>query len=294
MKDGEKKAKAPGRHYALKIIIASAVVIIGLSLLLYPTVADYINSLNYRQVVEDYDKEVAKLDDDTRLEMLAAARSWNEELLAAGSSMSKLAEADRPRYNALLDINGTGVMGHLEIASLGIDLPIYHGTEEDTLQSGVGHLEGSSLPVGGKGVHTLLSGHSGLPSTKLFTNIDRLAEGDTFTLHVLGEVLVYRVEASVVVLPEEAEKQYIDPEADICTLMTCTPYGVNTHRLLVTGRRVYAAEDSDTPDAPSTPTISPAKEEKGFPWVAVISAVLSLAVLISAVVLLLKRKGKKR
>ena len=244
-------------HSLVSTILVTFVLLIGLSLLLYPTVADYINSLDYKKDIEDYRQEVRQLDDSARREMLAAAEDFNRRLLANATRIGELDAAQRGEYEKLLDLSGSGMMGYVEIEKVQIYLPIYHGTSESVLQAGVGHIEGSSLPVGGKGTHVILSGHTGLPSSKLFSNIDQLEIGDTFELHVWGETLTYQVESTAVLLPEEAEKQEIDPERDLCTLMTCTPYGVNSHRLLITGARIqtpdteYSGNDAKEKEIPA-------------------------------------------
>ena len=188
-------------HTLVSAVIVTLVLLVGLSLLLYPTVADYINSLDYKKEIENYQREVQQLDDTTRSEMLAAARAYNADLLARSGQIGELTDEQRAEYESLLNPSGSGMMGYIEIKSLGIYLPVYHGTAESVLQAGVGHIEGSSLPVGGTGTHVMLSGHTGLPSSKLFSNIDRLKVGDTFELHVLGAVLTYEVESTVVLLP---------------------------------------------------------------------------------------------
>lgn len=226
------------RHRVLRGLIVAFVLLIGLSLLLYPTVADYINSLNNINDIELYRESIRRMDYDARKNMLEAARLWNAELLGGSTKMGEPDEESAERYASLLDPTGTGMMGYLRIEKISLYLPIYHGTDESVLHSGIGHFAGSSLPVGGEGTHSLLSGHSGLPSARLFSNIDQLEPGDTFEIHVLDEVLTYQVESVEVVLPEDAEIQEINPERDVCTLMTCTPYGVNTHRLLVRGVRI--------------------------------------------------------
>ena len=225
-------------HSLISAIVVTFVLLLGLSLLLYPTAADYVNSLDYKRDIEGYQRVVKELDDSEREKMLADASDFNERLLKSSLNISALGDERRKEYNELLNPSGSGIMGYVEIEKANIYLPIYHGTEESVLQAGVGHIEGSSLPVGGTGTHTILSGHTGLPSSKLFSNIDKLEIGDTFEIHILGEILTYRVESVTVVLPSEAEKQKLDPNKDICTLMTCTPYGVNSHRLLVTGARI--------------------------------------------------------
>lgn len=230
----------------IRTVLLILILFLGLSLLLYPTVANYINSLSFHKVIEDYKEKVADLDDDAYAEMLSAAHAYNSELAENTMYMSSLSEEQREVYNSLLDVLGTGVMGYIEIPKVDIELPIYHGMNDAVLQSGVGHFEGSSLPVGGVTVHTLLSGHTGLPSCKLFTDIRKLNLGDTFTLHVLNEVLTYEVESIDTVLPEALEKLQIEQDKDICTLFTCTPYGVNTHRLVIRAHRIATPKESDS------------------------------------------------
>ena len=238
----------------LPTVIVILMILTGLSLLLYPTVSNYLNSLSYRRSISDYIAAVEPMDDGRSDDLLAAVRSYNERLVKKGGSLIILSEEERTEYNSLLDIDGTGVIGYVSIPKVNIALPIYHGTSDEVLQSGVGHLEGSSLPVGGPGTHAVLSAHTGLPSAKLFTNIDQLVEGDTFTVRVLKETLTYQVDQLLVVLPNETDALRIEPGEDYCTLLTCTPYGVNSHRLLVRGRRV---------PLPSGEEISPDIGEEG-------------------------------
>lgn len=281
-----KPARKP--HTVLSAVIVTLVLLVGLSLLLYPTVADYLNSLNYRKDIEDYQQNLQQLDDSERQAILEAAHVWNDELLDANSRIGELDADRRQRYAALLDPFGTGMMGYIEVEKAGIYLPVYHGTAESVLQAGVGHIEGSSLPVGGVGTHAILSGHTGLPSSKLFSNIDQLEVGDTFFLHILGEVLTYQVESTVVVLPEEAEKQSFESERDLCTLMTCTPYGVNSHRLLVKGVRI------ETPEAERPDPAKPVKEIPAPMPPTLWAAVIGLPVLLVAVIVLALVARKKR
>ncbi len=240
------KTKKRKRGGVIPAIAAVIVLFIGLCLLLYPSVADYVNSLAYRRDIEEYERQLNQVDESEREAMLELARDYNARLLERSDRISALDMDWRAEYNTLLDPFGSGMMGYIEIAQLRIFLPIYHGTDETVLRSGVGHIEGSSLPVGGAGVHTILSGHTGLPSAKLFSSIDRLGIGDTFKLHILGETLLYRVVSKATVLPEEVGELRIAPNSDICTLMTCTPYGINTHRLLIRGERVIDSGGSAT------------------------------------------------
>lgn len=286
----KQKQKATKRNHSLiSAIIVTLVLLIGLSLLLYPTVADYLNSLNFKKDIETYQTEVRQLDDTKRQELLAAARDYNTRRLALSKRVIALNSEQLKEYSGLVNPLGTGIMGYIEIKKAQIYLPIYHGTDENVLQAGIGHIEGSSLPVGGIGTHSILSGHTGLPSSKLFSNIDKLKVGDTFELHILGETLTYQVESTVVLLPEEAEKQQIDPDRDLCTLMTCTPYGINSHRLLVTGSRIETPQQQQPngtgPDDEPIPTPVPP-----VLWI----AGAALLILLIAAVIFATRKRKRQ
>ncbi len=209
----------------------------GLSLLLYPTVSDYWNSLHASQAVASYDQAVKSMDEGKYDELLQRAGQYNRDLFLRGTLFA-LTDEEREDYNSQLDIDGSGVMGYIEIPTIKVSLPIYHGTSDDVLQVAVGHLEWSSLPVGGESTHCVLSGHRGLPSAKLFTNLDQLAEGDLFVIRTLDEVLTYEVDRILIVLPSEVQALAAEEGKDLCTLVTCTPYGVNSHRMLVRGHRV--------------------------------------------------------
>ena len=221
------------------------VMIAGLSLLLYPSVSDYWNSFHQTQAIATYAEEVSGLNEVEYDRLWAEAQEYNEKL-AKQDSIFMLPEAQKKEYTKLLDISGTGIMGYIEIPSIRCSLPIYHGTEESALQIAVGHLEWSSLPVGGESTHCVLSGHRGLPSAKLFTNLDQLKEGDVFMLRVLDEVLTYEVDQILIVEPQETGALTIEAGKDLCTLVTCTPYGINTHRLLVRGHRIENLEDANS------------------------------------------------
>lgn len=209
----------------------------GLSLLLYPSLSDYWNSFHASQAVATYSEEVRNLNADKYDRLIGEAREYNAALPGRYKAFF-LSESDRSTYNALLDVNGTGVMGYIEIPTIQISLPVYHGTEDEVLQIAVGHLDWSSLPVGGEGTHCVLSGHRGLPSAKLFTNLDKLVAGDKFVIRVLDEVMTYEVDQILIVEPNDLSALAIEKGKDLCTLVTCTPYGVNSHRLLVRGHRV--------------------------------------------------------
>jgi len=206
----------------------------GLSLLLYPTVSDYWNSMHQSRAIAAYTEEVTQLDQERYDSLWQQARAYNSRLLEGNGAFHPTVE----QYEEQLNVSGTGVMGYVEIPRINCSLPVYHGTDEAVLQIAVGHLEWSSLPVGGEGTHCVISGHRGLPSAKLFTDLDQMEIGDTFLLRVLDEVLTYEVDQIRVVKPDELTGLTAERGEDYCTLVTCTPYGVNSHRLLVRGRRV--------------------------------------------------------
>lgn len=207
----------------------------GLGLLLYPTVSSAWNRRRSAKTVAAYTELAAAIDPAVYEKMLADAEDYNRSLPLEPEYV--LTGTRLAQYQQLLDADGTGMMGYIDIPCIGVSLPIYHGTEEAVLQAAVGHLEWTSLPVGGSGTHCVLSGHRGLPNATLFTDLDQLEPGDTFTLHVLSRALTYTVREILVVEPEDTQALNIVPGEDLCTLMTCTPYGVNTHRLLVRGTR---------------------------------------------------------
>lgn len=217
------------------------VLLAGLSLLLYPAVSNYWNSFHQTRAIAAYAAQVTQLDPAAYDRMWQEANAYNQTLLKRGNTYL-LSEEQKAQYRNLLDISGEGIMGYLEIPKIDCALPIYHGSEESVLQTAVGHLEWSSLPVGGESTHCILSGHRGLPSARLFTDLDQLQQGDTFTLRVLNEVLTYQVDQILIVEPQQVSSLRIEEGEDYCTLVTCTPYGINTHRLLVRGHRMNNAE----------------------------------------------------
>ena len=226
----------------LSSILLVVIILAGLSLLLYPSFSNYWNERHQSVAIQSYGEQVAQMDNSAAQQLLQQARAYNRTLLDRENRFV-LSDAETAQYEGLLDVTGTGIMGYVEIPSLDCMLPIYHGTDEAVLQIAVGHIAGSSLPVGGEGTHCVISGHRGLPSAKLFTNLDQLAEGDVFRLHVLDEILSYEVDQILTVEPHDVAALEIDPEQDLCTLVTCTPYGINSHRLLVRGHRVETVEE---------------------------------------------------
>lgn len=242
---GEKKPKKKMRlSNILVALIFVAIIGIGLIVMFYPNIANYINTKNQSKAVTSYMEKVTALDTTDYNAYLDAAREYNQKLYASGAPVTdafRAAGADENKtdvYWSLLDVNGKGTMGYVQIDSLDIEIALYHGSSEDTLAVGAGHLQGTSLPVGGENTHTVISAHTGLPSGKFFDGIDQLKIGDTFELFIMNEIFTYQVDQILVVLPEEVDALNIVPGKDLATLVTCTPYGINTHRLLVRGARI--------------------------------------------------------
>ena len=221
----------------ISTIILCITFITGLSLLLYPTVSNYWNAQHQTQAVVDYTARIERMDDSEKLAEIDRAREYNSLLVDNGRRFSPNKE-EKEFYNSVLSVDDNGMMGYITIPELRLKLAIYHGVDESVLQVGIGHIEGSSLPVGGESTHCVLSGHRGLPSAKLFTDIDKLVIGDVFMLHVYDEMLTYEIDQILIVEPEDYSALAIEEGKDYCTLVTCTPYGINTHRLLVRGHRV--------------------------------------------------------
>lgn len=224
------------RTHVLEILLV-CVLLAGLGMMLYPSVSDWWNSMHQTQAIATYEKAVSDNSAERNKQLWDDAVAYNASL-PHDESRFNLSDEERAKYERTLDVTGTGIMGYVEIPKISVSLPIYHGTDATVLQIAIGHIPGSSLPVGGQGTHCVISGHRGLPSARLFTDIDQLHEGDLFMLNVLGKTLTYQVDQIRVVLPDELDDLAIDDGQDYCTLVTCTPYGVNTHRLLVRGHRV--------------------------------------------------------
>ena len=225
----------------LTTIIIIVMFIVGLSVLLYPAISNYINQKNASKVIGEYNDKLENTSDDRIEDMYAQAQDYNKRL--AGTASAFYNPESVKGYDTTLDITGTGIMGYIDIDRIGVELPIYHTVDESVLGTGAGHLEGTSLPVGGESTHCVLSGHRGLPSAKLFTDLDELEVGDEFTITVLNKKLTYRIDQIKTVKPSETEDLQIESGKDYCTLMTCTPYGINSHRLLLRGVRVETAQD---------------------------------------------------
>ncbi len=220
-----------------KTLLLIMVFLAGLSLLLYPPISNYVNSLRQSRLVSDYMENVSRMENARKKDIFEQAYAYNRELAAQPFHLG-LSGEELDRYLDTLDVSGTGVMGYLEIPKLGISLPIYHGTEDAVLQFAVGHLSGTSVPVGGESTHAVLTGHTGLPSARLLTDIRELVKGDIFYVQIMDETLTYEIDQIRKVLPEVTEDLHIEEGKDYCTLVTCTPYMINTHRLLVRGHRI--------------------------------------------------------
>lgn len=229
----------------LPVLAVVLIFVLGLGIMLYPTIANYVNARSQTVAIDHYE-EAARANAAYYEGLLEQAQAFNREIFENGGLVN-LTDEQKAAYETLLNLNGDGVMGYIEIPRLELKLSIGHGTEEDVLQRMVGHIEGSSLPVGGENTHAVLSAHRGLPTAKLFSDLDLMQVGDRFTIHTLNQTLTYQVDQITVILPEEIEALAIEPGGDYVTLMTCTPYAVNTHRLLVRGVRVEEAAPTPEP-----------------------------------------------
>lgn len=230
------KQKKKKRGPSVSTIILVIILLAGVGILLYPSVSDWWNSMHATRAIAGYVTAVEDMSGQEKEDMLRAARIYNDKL--SNGVNFKLTDEEYAEYESLLNIGGTGIMGYVQITTIGVNLPIYHSVDESVLQIAVGHIPGSSLPVGGERTHAVLSGHRGLPSAKLFSDLDQIVEGDTFTVNIMDQTTTYMVDQIRIVLPEETGELAIQDGKDYCTLVTCTPYGVNTHRMLVRGRRI--------------------------------------------------------
>ena len=254
-----RKKKTQKKKFYIGDIFRAIGLIIALSVLLYPTISNYLYEKNGAKVISNYDENAVHLSESEKQAMLEAARQYNQELLGNIELLDPFSPVKKEvdeRYQSLLSTNEAGMMGYIRIPQIDVELPIYHGTEEKVLQSGVGHFEGTSLPVGGESTHTVLTGHRGLPSKLLFTDLDELEEGDIFYIKILGETLAYQIDQILTVKPENTKALTIAPGKDYATLVTCTPYAVNTHRLLVRGTRIpYEEAIRQVPDEKIIPKL---------------------------------------
>lgn len=268
----------------LTTILLILIFVVGLSLLLYPTFSDWWNSMHQSKVINDYVEQVANMDEDEYAEVVEAARLYNESLVGRANAYV-LTPEQRAVYADMLNVAGNGVMGYIEIPTINVSLPIYHGTQESVLQVAIGHLDWTSLPIGGESTHCVVSGHRGLPSARLFTDLDKLKEGDVFVMRVLNEVLTYEIDQILIVEPHQSEALLISKGQDYCTLVTCTPYGINTHRLMIRGHRI-----DNAPEQKVYHVVSEATLIEPF----VVAPIVAIPMLLILFIYLLLPKRKKK
>lgn len=298
-----KRSRIESRFISRKKILSFAAFVVGLFLFIYPVLSNIQYDAQQEENSRAYDEAMAQLladpssDSSTNIDpesMLAEARRYNQSLLTSGTYLtdpfdeSAIEDPTQEPYSSLLNTDGSGLIGYIDIPKIDVNLPIYHGTTPEVLAGGVGHLQPTSLPTGGLGTHSILSAHTGLPGRKLFTDLDQISEGDTFYIHVCGQVLAYRVDDIRVVLPDDVSSLGIDPTADKVTLVTCTPYGVNDHRLLVSGSRTdYNPAEASEGSVPFTSTNWFADYLRAVAiWAAIIAAILATRFLLQR-----RRKG---
>ncbi len=243
MEENKKKKTKKKKSGLTSTILLVAIFFIGLCVLLYPTVSDFWNEKRQSQAIMNYDELLVDLTPEDFSEQFKKAEEYNRKLKLISFPFLGYSELD-DEYYSTLDVNGQGMMGYITIEKIKIQLPIYHGTSDKVLNSAVGHLEGSSLPVGGESTHSVLSAHRGLPSAKLFTNLDKVVVGDIFTIKILDRTFTYQVDQVLIVLPDQIDELSVVNGEDYCTLVTCTPYGINTHRMLVRGTRIENIEEA--------------------------------------------------
>lgn len=254
---------------------------IGLSVMLYPAISTYWNSKTQSQAIVDYEKMLSNIKPEDYSEIFAEADEYNKELLTLDAPLSEYDKLEG--YDDILNVSGTGMMGYIIIDSIGVELPIYHGISDSVLNVGAGHMEGSSFPVGGVGTHAVLSAHRGLPNATLFTHLNRLEVGDIFKVTILDRTVTYQVDMVKVVLPSDTSDLFLDKDADLCTLVTCTPYGINTHRLLVRGHQIASEEEKQlyiTSDAHQIDEL-------------IVTPIVALPILISLMIFVLVKPVKK-
>lgn len=233
----------------LSFLIFVNMIILGIAIILYPVISNHLSKINYQEIIDNYDFKVAKQKNSYNEQLVNEARKYNSSLTSLNITdvfQNQIGQSSS-EYFSVLNVDNNGMMGYISIPKIDIKIPIYHGTSSDILQKGVGHLEGSSIPIGGENTHAVLSAHRGLPSSRLFTDLDQLKVGDTFYIHILDEVLAYRVNQVLVVEPSDIDFLQIVKGKDYVTLVTCTPYAINTHRLLVRGERIeYSAQEEES------------------------------------------------
>lgn len=275
------------------ILLAAFVFLAAMGITVYPLVSNYVNDRYASEVRTDYIRKVQELDDTEIQKAFAAAQAYNESLLPLRYSKEAVQTASE-EYDRMLNLNDSGIMGYVEIPQIQVKLPIYHGTGEDILQKGVGHLTGSSLPIGGEGCHCVLTGHSGVAGNRLFSDLDQLQVGDVFYLYILDQTLAYQVTEINRVLPHETDLLAPVAGKDLCTLVTCYPYGVNSHRLLIRGTRI-PYEDAVIIEEQAAANEAPAKstwKEQYYAGLAIGGGTAVVAIVVGAIILLLRRKRR--
>lgn len=235
------------KKYNFPTIIFVFVIVVGISIMLYPVFISFINARKESRIIAEYSQKVGELRPSNYDYLFEEARKYNQTLTNDNivDAFSKDTDEENEEYDKLLNINNDGVIGYLKIPKIDVNLPIYHGTSSKVLQKGIGHFEKSSLPIGGDGTHSILSGHRGLPSSRLFSDLNQLENGDMFYIYVLDQVLAYQVDQISIVEPSDIEKLKMEEGKDYITLVTCTPYAINTHRLLVRGKRIEYKEEEE-------------------------------------------------
>lgn len=283
--------KKKGKGSTVLTVIIVFILLTGIGIMLYPTVSDWYNGLHQSRAIADYNKAVSQNSDEENERLWQEAQAYNQKLAQTGVDLSlgqkDDSDPEKQEYLKTLDVSGTGIMGYINIPSVKIHLPIYHDTSESVLQIAVGHLAGTSLPVGGSSTHSVLTGHTGLPSARLFTDIDQLEKGDTFEIVVLDHTLTYEVDDIHTVLPSEVSSLQIEQGKDLVTLVTCTPYGINTHRLLVTGHRIPTPKKSK-PSRNWKKDARMIRLEQALPFIILAAAIVVL------ILVLVRRRKKKR
>lgn len=249
----KKKGKKKKKKVSITNILLVLIMLTGIGILAYPSVSDWWNSMHATQAIAGYVEAVETMSKEEKEAIFAKAKEYNDSL--PNGVNFNISEEKYAEYASILDITGTGIMGYIQIQSIGVNLPVYHGVDEGILQIAVGHIPGSSFPIGGERTHAVMSGHRGLPSAKLFSDLDKLKEGDVFTVTVLDETFTYMIDQIRIVLPEETDELAIVDDKEYATLVTCTPYGVNSHRMLMRGHRIANIDGKATPaDAVKIPT----------------------------------------
>ncbi len=282
---------------ASDILLTALLVLImltGIAVFLYPPFSSWWNDRTQTKIIEDYNKAVGVLDTSQKDEMLDRAHAYNTALASLADPMSQYEALTD--YSSVLNIPGTGIIGYIDIPKIGVHLPVYHGTSPEVLNVAVGHLEGTSLPVGGKGSHAVISAHRGLPSAKLFSDLDQLTEDDQFSISVLDDIFTYEVDQINVVRPYETELLRPEPDKDLVTLMTCTPYGINTHRLLVRGHRIdtVISEEEDEGDETVRRVRIPADAILVDQMISLPFVIVPLVIVLIIYWTITGRRGKKR